>query len=376
MAGIYIHIPYCKQKCHYCNFFSLATGKYKDDFPTALLNEAASRKDYLEGQVVHTLYFGGGTPSLLSPATISNIIQRLSELFDVSPDAEITLEANPDDMQPAYLEALRTTRINRLSIGIQSFRDVDLSYLHRIHKGDEALQAVRAARESGFDKLSIDLIYGIPTLSDEAWKNNLDTFFSLGIPHLSAYALTVEARTALDRLIAIRRLDAVDEAQIARQFGILLDRMDQKGFIHYEISNFALPSHYSRHNSLYWLGGYYLGLGPSAHSFNGRTRQWNISRLEPYIRGSASSGIVLEKEVLTPAQRYNEYVMTSIRTSWGTDLDHIAAVFGESMASYCLEAAKPFIDAKKIEQRANRLFLTRNGKLFADGIAASLFADE
>ncbi|HMM11465.1 MAG TPA: radical SAM family heme chaperone HemW [Bacteroidales bacterium] len=376
MAGIYLHIPFCRQKCHYCNFFSLATTRHKDAFTDALLSEALLRSDYLEGEKVETIYFGGGTPSLLSADKISHIITRLSAIFNVDPDAEITLEANPDDLSEAYLEALAATRVNRLSIGVQSFRDEDLKYLNRVHSSAEALNALHLASKLGFGNLTIDLIYGIPTLDADHWRRNLDIFFSLGIKHLSAYALTVEPRTALDHLINVRKLTPVDELETARQFEILIELMEEAGFIHYEISNFALPDHYSRHNSLYWLGGHYLGLGPSAHSFNGRSRQWNVSRLDQYMKGSATENIVLEKEVLTWVQRYNEYVMTSLRTSWGTDLDHITAVFGKHMAEYCLLAATKFIDEGKIRQSGRRLFLTMKGKLFADGVAASLFADE
>ncbi len=376
MAGIYIHIPYCKQKCHYCNFFSLATSRHRGAFSDALLNEAKAKREYLADEKMQTIYFGGGTPSILGAQTIRGILDGLRGLFPVDAQAEITLEANPDDMNPRYLSALASTGVNRLSIGVQSFRNDDLSYLHRVHSGDDAIRAVHAAREAGFDNLTIDLIYGIPTLDDEAWKHNLDVFLSLGLNHLSAYALTVEPRTALDHLIANRKLKPVDELQTARQFEMLVNITERSGFIHYEISNFARPGHYSRHNSLYWLGGHYIGLGPSAHSFNGYSRQWNVSRLDQYIQGSATAGVVLEKEVLSLEQQYNEYVMTSIRTSWGIDLEHIKAVFGEKMALYCLQTAEEFIRHGKVELRGNRLFLTMKGKLFADGIASAMFAGD
>lgn len=374
MAGIYIHIPFCKQKCHYCNFFSLATSRHRDAFSDALLNEAIAKREYLEDEKVQTIYFGGGTPSILGAQTIRRILDGLRAHFHVEADAEITLEANPDDMTPGYLSTLASTGVNRLSIGIQSFRNEDLSYLHRVHSGEDAIRAVLAAREAGFINLTIDLIYGIPTMDNNAWKHNLDVFLSLGLNHLSAYALTVEPRTALDHMIAARKLKPVDELQTAYQFEMLVGIMEQSGFIHYEISNFARPGHYSRHNSLYWLGGHYLGLGPSAHSYNGHSRQWNVSRLDQYIQGSATAGVVLEKEVLSTEQRYNEYVMTSIRTSWGTDLEHIKAVFGEKMADYCLRSAEVLIRQGKVELRGNRLFLTMQGKLFADGIASAMFA--
>ncbi|MBK9291732.1 MAG: radical SAM family heme chaperone HemW [Bacteroidetes bacterium] len=376
MAGIYIHIPYCKQKCHYCNFFSLATVKHRESFVDALIAEAEARQNYLGGEMVKTIYFGGGTPSLLPVSAITKILDRLGQLYEIDPNAEITLEANPDDMQAAYLSALASTPVNRLSIGIQSFRDDDLKYLHRVHSGNGAIRAVESAREAGFDNLTIDLIYGIPTLDDRAWHQNIDRFLELGLKHLSAYALTVEPRTALDHLIARRKLSPVDEQQTATQFEILMQRMSDAGFVHYEISNFALPGHYSRHNSLYWLGGHYLGLGPSAHSFNGFSRQWNVANLGQYMAGSATESVVLEKEVLNDAQRYNEYVMTSLRTSWGTDLEHIEAVFGKQMAGYCEKAASRYLSDGRLERRGNRLFLSTKGKLFADGIASGLFAEE
>jgi oxygen-independent coproporphyrinogen-3 oxidase len=354
----------------------LATSRHKNAFVQALLKEANARREYLANERVQTIYFGGGTPSLLGNEVISEILDCLKQLFDVDAEAEITLEANPDDMRPEYLESLVLSGVNRLSIGIQSFRDEDLAYLNRVHSGNEALGAVHAARKAGFDNLTIDLIFGIPTLTDDAWKKNLDIFLSLDLNHLSAYALTVETRTALDHLIRAKKLKPLDELQTAHQYEMLINFMEQSGFVHYEISNFARPGHYSRHNSLYWLGGNYLGLGPSAHSFNGRSRQWNVSRLDQYIQGSATAGVVQEKEVLSLEQRYNEYVMTSIRTSWGTDLEHIKAVFGDGLAELCLCSAREHINHGKIEQRGSRLFLTMRGKLFADGIAASMFAED
>lgn len=373
MAGIYLHIPFCKQKCHYCNFFSLASRKHLDTFGQALINEMESRKDYLLGKEIGSIYFGGGTPSLLSAAEINRILGRIYQLFRVSADAEITLEANPDDCNERFLEEMARTPVNRLSIGIQSFFDDDLRYLHRVHTGEQAMKVVHMARSAGFNNLTVDLIYGIPGLSNEKWQRNLDQFFELGLPHLSAYALTVEQRTALRQLINKGKLPEPDENVMAAQFGLLLDRMEQEGFVHYEISNFAKPGHYSRHNSLYWLGGHYLGLGPSAHSFNGSTRQWNLSHLEAYMKGAAVGGTVEEVEVLSEQQQYNEYVMTSLRTSWGCDLQHIRNVFGDRYADYCMQQAKPWIAGGKLDLKHHSLLLAKAGKFFADGIASDLF---
>lgn len=376
MAGIYIHIPFCKQKCHYCNFFSTASQKHYGAFVKALLREIEHRHPYLQGQEINTIYFGGGTPSLLQHDDFYNIQQALQSTFNISKEAEITFEANPDDVDEGFLNDLKTTFVNRLSMGVQSFFSDDLHYLNRVHDEQQALSAIKLAQSAGYERITIDLIYGIPTLTDEKWKANLETFFETGLTHLSAYALTVEPRTALATLIAQGKYTPVDEVQSARQFEILLQKTEEKGFIHYEISNFALPGHYSRHNSIYWLGGHYLGLGPSAHSFNGLSREWNVSNLAQYVQNSASNTCVEEKEVLTFVQRVNEYIMTSLRTSWGCDLEHVRNVFGTAYADYLLRATEGDIQRGHLYVKDDRLFLTNPGKLFADGIAANLFLEE
>jgi oxygen-independent coproporphyrinogen III oxidase len=376
VAGIYIHIPFCRQKCHYCNFFSLASQKNLSAFTDALLLEMAARKEYLTGETVKTIYIGGGTPSLLPVDDINRISEKIHELFEVESDAEITLEANPDDISPDYLQQLKSTFVNRLSIGIQSFFADDLHYLNRVHDQHQAHRVIKEAQDAGFEKLTIDLIYGIPTLTDEKWEKNLNYFFETGIQHLSAYALTVEPRTALAHLIGKGKLTAVDELQSVRHFERLIQKMEEEGFVHYEISNFARPGHYSKHNSIYWLGGHYLGLGPSAHSFNGLSRQWNVSNLAQYIRQAGVEGSVDEIEILSKAQHYNEYVMTSLRTSWGCDLEHIENVFGKNMKAHCFKEASKFIAMQQLRTEGSRLFLTNKGKLYADGIAASMFFEE
>jgi oxygen-independent coproporphyrinogen-3 oxidase len=374
MAGIYIHIPFCKQKCHYCNFFSVATTRWKDAFVAALLKEIEIRKSYLKGEMVNTIYFGGGTPSLLNISHLSFIISQLTKHFDIYPNAEITLEANPDDLSLEYLKELKTTPVNRLSIGIQSFFDDDLLYLNRVHKASQAFKAVESAKNAGFENLTIDLIYGIPTLTEEKWTKNLEHFFSLNIPHLSAYSLTVEQKTPLARLIEKGKYASPDEQQSVGHFKTLLEQAKAHQFIHYEISNFAREGYYSKHNSLYWLGGHYLGLGPSAHSFNGHSRQWNVSNITKYNQLDNFQTTVEEKEVLTIEQRYNEYVMTSLRTIWGCDTVHILNVFGKKYESHFIQLANPYLVKHHLFSEGTKYFLTEEGKLFADGIAAGLFS--
>ncbi len=376
MAGIYIHIPFCRQKCHYCNFFSIAGTRGKEGFLEALLREAELRREYLAGEIVSTIYFGGGTPSLLTSVEIAVILDRVRSLFAVTEDAEITLEANPDDVSPEKAREWAGLGINRISVGIQSFFDDDLHYLNRVHNGQQALESIRALKEAGFANLTADLIYGIPTLTDEKWKQNLEVFFSQDIPHLSAYALTVEQKTALDVLIRKGKYQPVDEIHSVGHFRILLEEAKAHDFIHYEISNFAREGHYSRHNSLYWLGGRYLGLGPSAHSFDGHSRQWNVSNLGKYNELKDYQSFIKGKEVLTPVQRYNEYVMTSLRTIWGCDTVHIENVFGLEWKNEFLRGVEKFIGRNHLRREGTRFFLTDEGKLFADGISSDLFLDE
>lgn len=376
MAGIYIHVPFCKQKCYYCNFYSQPSKDSKDLYLCALEREIVTRKEYLKGEKVQTIYFGGGTPSLLQPAEIDHILNLIKQNFNLVEQLEITLELNPDDVTKDYLQDVKSIGINRLSIGVQSFFDDDLKYLNRIHNSKQAMRVIDFAKSTGFKKLTIDLIYGIPTLTDEKWNKNLDIFFDFELNHLSAYALTVESKTLLHSLIIKGKMAQIDENQSIEHFKILIDRMEEQGFIHYEISNFAKPNHYSKHNSLYWLGANYLGLGPSAHSFNGNSRQWNVSNLTEYIKLAGKTEESFEKETLTISQRYDEYVMTSLRTSWGCDLEHIKNAFGQKFSDYCQNQSFKYLKNNQITQKNHVLFLTNAGKLFADGIAADLFWDE
>ncbi|MDP2721263.1 MAG: radical SAM family heme chaperone HemW [Bacteroidales bacterium] len=374
MAGIYIHIPFCRKKCHYCNFYTVISQKYKQSFLLALKKEIELRTSYLNDQWVNTIYFGGGTPTILDPTEINELINTIKSHYQVIEEVEITLEANPDDLSPDYLKRLKDeTPVNRFSIGIQSFFDDDLEYLNRAHGSSQARNAIENALNLGYNNMTIDLIYGIPTLTDEKWKKNLQIFFDYKLPHLSSYALTVEPGTNLDVLINKKKTASTEEDQTVQHFEILLEETEKHGYIHYEISNFAKEGYYSKHNSIYWLGGHYLGLGPSAHSFNGITRQWNVKNMKAYCEAPTVDHLVLEKEILSVDQQYNEYIMTSLRTSWGCDTEHILNVFGSKFKTGFELDIQPFVQQNKAIRQGNTYRLTKLGKLFADGIAGTLF---
>ncbi len=376
MAGIYIHIPFCKQACHYCDFhFSIST-KYKELFLKSLNKEIYLQKKYLENEVIKTIYLGGGTPSMLSQSELGFIFDTLYKTFEIANDAEITLEANPDDLTKNKINELNALPINRLSIGIQSFDDQDLKLMNRAHTSSEALRSVLLAQDKGLDNITIDLMYGLPTLSNQNWKNNLRKAFELNVNHISAYCLTIEPKTALADFIKKGKINNVDEQQSSEQFEIMLDEMNTAGFIQYEISNFCKNNFYSKHNSNYWLKENYLGLGPSAHSFNGTSRQWNVSNNHLYIQSLEKNQLNFEMENLTTAQQYNEYVLTSLRTMWGTDLNYIKQNLGEDFFDYCLNEVEKYIKTNKISRKENKLFLTNQGKLIADKIASDLFKIE
>jgi len=373
MAGIYLHIPFCKQACNYCDFHFSTSTKLKSNFVEALLKEMSLRKEYLDGEKIHSIYFGGGTPSLLSKEELKLIFDALYNLFDIDENAEITLEANPDDLNFEKLQVLKNSPVNRLSIGIQSFREEDLLFMNRAHNAKEAYSVVTSCRAMGFDNLSIDLIYGTPGLSDEAWKENLQIAFDLGVSHISSYALTVEEKTALYQQIKKGLLAPVDEAQSADQFKILMSEMLKNGYEQYEISNFCLPGHYSRHNSSYWKKDKYLGLGPSAHSFHGDSRLWNVANNAIYIKAINAGELPFEEEVLSTIDAYNEYVMTSLRTVWGCDTKQIKKDFSEELASCFVEEAKAYLLDGHLEEKSGVYYLSQSGKLLADRIASDLF---
>jgi oxygen-independent coproporphyrinogen III oxidase len=376
MAGIYIHIPFCKRKCHYCNFFSVASLSGKESMLPAIKDEIKARRNYLNGEEVETIYFGGGTPSLLSANEINQLLYTVIENFDVSEDVEITLEANPDDLTLEKLTELRKAGINRMSIGIQSFFEEDLEYLNRVHDASQAYAAVKFAQAAGFKNITVDLIYGIPTLSDERWISNILKATSLGVQHISAYALTVENRTPLEWKIRKGRAKPVEEEQSIRHFEILTLFMLETGFIHYEISNFCKEGWHARHNTNYWNGKKYLGIGPSAHSFDGRSRQWNAAGIASYIASVRNNSGPVGEETLSMAQHYNEYVMTSLRTIWGCRIEEISKRFGEKYLFYFRKLAEKYLNNGLLILKDGIFTLSSTGLLMADAIASDLFAIE
>jgi oxygen-independent coproporphyrinogen-3 oxidase len=373
LAGIYLHIPFCKQACHYCDFHFSTSLATKPAFLAALKTEIQLRKPYLEGQEIQTIYFGGGTPSLLESSELQEILDEIYSCFAVASNAEITLEANPDDLTKAKLKALKESGINRLSIGIQSFRDEDLQFMNRAHNTSEALQCVKDAQELGFDNITIDLIYGIPELSEAAWKQNLQQAFNLNVQHVSAYCLTVEAGTALHHFVKTGKSKPVNEDEAAQQFEILCAEMKKHDFEQYEISNFCQSGFHSKHNSAYWQQKHYLGLGPSAHSFNGKSRQWNVSNNRKYIKSINAQQPFFETETIAPETAYNEYVLTTLRTIWGCDAEFISTQFGDQYLAHLQQEAQPYFEQNLLQLKSGVITLTEEGKLLADKIASDLF---
>ena len=334
------------------------------------------QKGYLNGNKISTIYFGGGTPSLLSEKELMDLFEILDRNFVIAPDAEITLEANPDDLSKEKIKQLKATPINRLSIGIQSFYDEDLKLMNRAHNSKEAESAVKTSQDSGFGNITIDLIYGIPTLTHANWKSNLASAFNMDVKHISAYCLTVEPKTVLAHQVKTGKIKNVDEQQSAEQFEIMQEAIQKNSFIQYEISNFCKEGYYSKHNSNYWLKETYLGLGPSAHSYNGNSRQWNISNNPLYIQAIEKGVLNFEKEELTLHQRYNEYILTSLRTMWGADLNYIETAFGRDYVTHGLKEVEKYLETGKVLHQENKLILSDNGKLFADKIASDIFITE
>ncbi len=373
MAGIYIHIPFCKQACNYCDFHFSTSLKTKASLIEALLVEIELRKEVFENEFINSIYIGGGTPSLLSADDLGQLFKKLQSDFKICKDAEITLEANPDDLSFEKIQELKSTPINRLSIGIQSFRDSDLKFMNRAHNAKEALSAIKMCKEAGFNNLTIDLIYGTPGMSNDAWRENLKTAFDLEVPHISSYALTVEEKTALHHQILNKKTPDVDELQSAEQFEILMDLMKENGFEQYEISNFCKDGAYSRHNSSYWKKDMYLGLGPSAHSFMGGKRLWNISNNQKYIKALQQNCLPSEEECLSLTDRYNEYIMTSLRTKWGCSLALISRDFSIELADYFKAEIAIFIAQQHVLMVDEVYYLSDSGKLLADRIASDLF---
>ncbi|WP_299128155.1 radical SAM family heme chaperone HemW [uncultured Winogradskyella sp.] len=381
-GGIYIHIPFCKQACHYCDFHFSTSLKKKDELVRALANELALRKKEFENTLVETIYFGGGTPSLLTIDELQFLIDSVYQNFQVTDNLEITLEANPDDLIEAQrspqaksrglYQHYRTIGINRLSIGIQSFFETDLKLMNRAHNAEDAKECLSVATRY-FDNISLDLIYGIPGVSNEQWVKNIEIALSFGIPHISSYALTVEPKTALASFIEKGIIEDVDDEQAHEQFHILKERLEDAGFVHYELSNFGKKGFFSKNNSAYWQGKSYIGIGPSAHSFNGKQRGWNVRNNSKYIKALQNNQLPIELETLTKTDRYNEYIMTGLRTIWGVSLTKVEKEFGINYKDYLIEQATVFINQHLLYIDGEYLRVTKKGQFLSDGIASELF---
>ncbi|XLS29712.1 radical SAM family heme chaperone HemW [Flavobacteriaceae bacterium M23B6Z8] len=372
MSGIYLHIPFCKQACHYCDFHFSTSLKKKEGVLNAIHEELFLRRHELEDEVVETIYFGGGTPSLLSTDELSQIIEQVHTYYKVSKSPEITLEANPDDLSKEKISAIASGAVNRLSIGVQSFFDEDLKLMNRAHNSKEALACLDNSLHH-FNNISIDLIYGIPEMTEDRWLQNIEKALSFEIPHVSAYALTVEPRTALKKFIEKGLVSPVDDEAASRHFLLLLEKLEAAGFIHYELSNFGREGFFSRNNTAYWQQKKYLGIGPSAHSFDGKKRSWNVANNTIYINKIANEELPSEQEILTLTDRYNEYVMTGLRTQWGVSLPEILRKFGKTYHAYLLERAKKYILENYLYLDGDILRTSRKGKFLSDGIASDLF---
>jgi len=374
MAGIYIHIPFCRQKCYYCDFYKTVNQNLTSVFLNALANEIVSRKFFLQNEPVETIYFGGGTPSVLTENELAEILNLLHKEFTVTPDAEITLEANPDDLNQAYLTSLFHSGINRLSIGIQSFHDEHLKKMNRRHTAKQAVNSVENAVKSGFNNISIDLIYGLPGLTSQQWKHSLNSAFQLPAEHLSAYHLTYHEGTPFYTWLKKGTLTELSENESVEQFNILLDSCLDAGFEQYEISNFARKRNkkYSKHNTAYWTGGKYLGLGPSAHSFDGETRRWNVAHVEAYCNAIENKSSYFQEEQLSEKDKFNEYILTNIRTKWGLSPGTISERFGKNKADYFAREIEKYIQNKKVTEHNGIFTLTREGLFVSDDIMANL----
>lgn len=372
MSGIYIHIPFCKQACYYCDFHFSTSLKKKDELINSLIKELILRKDELSNQTIETIYFGGGTPSLLTIEELRFLIDAIYKNYKVVENPEITLEANPDDLSKDKLNDLTTSQINRLSIGIQSFFEDDLKSMNRAHSSKEAKQCLEEATKH-FDNITIDLIYGIPNMSIEKWNKNLQIAFNFGVNHISSYALTVEPKTALATFIKRGTYPPINEELALQHFNHLVDETEKQGFVHYEISNFGKEGYFSKHNSSYWQGKSYLGIGPSAHSFNGKQRSWNVSNNTTYIKSIQNNKLPTEVETLSKNDRFNEYVMTGLRTIWGVSLNKIETDFGLEYKSHLLTSAEKYINQDLLMSEDGKLITTKSGKFLVDGIASDLF---
>ena len=372
MSGIYIHIPFCKQACHYCDFHFSTSMKKKDEMVLALAKEIEMRKNEFQNELVETIYFGGGTPSILTIADIRFLINSVYEYYQVLENPEITLEANPDDLDQETILQYANSPINRLSIGVQSFFEDDLELMNRAHNSAEAKKCLEFATQH-FENISIDLIYGMPNMSNEKWLENIETALSFNIPHISSYALTVEPKTALQKMIKSGAIPNLDDDLAQQHFHVLIDKLQENGFVHYELSNFGKLEYFSKNNTAYWLGKKYIGIGPSAHSYNGESRSWNIANNSLYLKTIAENQLPSETEILSKTDRYNEYIMTGLRTIWGVSLDRIEAEFGTKFLNYLQKESEKYISDNLLEIENNVLKTTKKGKFLSDGIASDLF---
>lgn len=373
LSGIYIHVPYCKQQCIYCDFHFKISQKDKSEMLKSMKEEIEFKTNYLSTKSIKTIYFGGGTPSILNIEEINSLINTIKNNYELREDAEITLECNPDDLTEKKILSLKEAGINRLSIGIQSFKDKDLEFMNRSHNSKEGIDCIKNAKNVGFNNITVDLIYGLPNQTSGEWEENLDILFSLDIQHISAYALTVENKTALKHLIKTGKIKALPDEKTIEQFNILQEKTKQRGFIHYEISNFGKKNFFSKHNTAYWQSKEYIGIGPSAHSFNGKSRSWNISSNKRYIDGIQHDKSFSEIEILTIEQQYNEYVFTSLRTIWGIDLDYLSERFLENITEHFLKEIVKWIEKGYIQKTNKKYTLTQKGKTYADGLSSDLF---
>ncbi|WP_111706393.1 radical SAM family heme chaperone HemW [Lutibacter citreus] len=374
MAGIYIHIPFCKQACYYCDFHFSTSLKRKEEVLNAISKELKLRQEELKNQVIETIYFGGGTPSLLTKGDIESLFEVIYNNYTVVESPEITLEANPDDLSLEKIIELSESPINRLSIGIQSFFNDDLKFMNRAHNASEAKNCLKDALKY-FENITIDLIYGVPNMSNKKWLNNLNQAFELGIPHISSYALTVEEKTALHSFIKKGKVAPLDENLALEHFNILVEETKKKGFVQYEVSNFGKSNFFSKHNTSYWLGENYLGIGPSAHSYNGVERSWNISNNAKYVMSLNENKLPLKVEILSIEDKFNETVMTGLRTVWGVNLNKIKLNFGDIMLNQFIKNIQPFLKRELLifNEKKQTVTTSQKGKFLADGIASDLF---
>ena len=375
MSSIYIHIPYCKKKCSYCNFHFRISKNDKDEMIQAMIKELDLRENYLKSKKLNSLYFGGGTPSILNQKEIELLFNKVREKYLIDENTEISFECNPDDLDKEKLLLLKKLGVNRLSIGIQSFNDEDLNFMNRSHNSTQAMDCVKFSQEIGFNNISIDLIFSLPNQTLKDWKRNLDIAFNLGIQHISSYSLTIEEKTKINHLIKTKKITELDDDISLQQYNLLIKESEKNDFTHYEISNFGKENYFSKHNSSYWLGNEYLGIGPSAHSYNRKSRSWNVRSNKKYISEIKNNRLPSETEILTNSEKFNDYIMTHLRTIWGVDTNYILKYFGEKILSDFIIDLKKWENSKDLTHQDENVKLTKKGKYISDAICSDLFTD-